>query len=490
MRKRIASIFLALLVISSGVAAPVSAQTDSGDCNDLMSFIQNTVVLGLTGTQLEKCSPQSDAIEEMKESDAAQEKIDIYNSALGLNSEHEEFTTVYDNYLNDTESVAWMKAQVAIAEAYEDGKSESQAKSAARQAIADYYAVKQDNLLSSMSSRTSQIHYIAQTAKNESDINSDYIYSRTDHNDGSDYDGHAEVVGTVNKSYDLVNGSSEQYTAFRVHMWSANADIGEHDWSMADHPSGSNGLSLAPPLKVKAPNSNYDEVVIFEYTPYEERLNRIQSKNNELQGEVENFVSSTWDDYAAGSINSSDVISANTAMFEYGTEATSNDSSLYDSTAALSMMGFDTPNMSNSGTQDVTYNGNTYTGIVLARNAPGGSWETGTTYNTSNITGPVFMATTDGQKIDFADGSEFTIDQMRAKDGTNTTSVETTKYVYKTANTSELNQMQSDLTDLRAEIEAREPSGGGGSGSGIGTNTIIAAAALAGAALLFGRGNQ
>jgi hypothetical protein len=50
--------------------------------------------------------------------------------------------------------------------------------------------------------------------------------------------------------------------------------------------------------------------------------------------------------------------------------------------------------------------------------------------------------------------------------------------------------MQSDLTDLRAEIEAREPSGGGGSGSGIGTNTIIAAAALAGAALLFGRGNQ
>ncbi|WP_348611228.1 hypothetical protein [Halobaculum rarum] len=39
--------------------------------------------------------------------------------------------------------------ETAVAEAYERGKSKSQAKVAARQAIADYYAVKQVNMLES-----------------------------------------------------------------------------------------------------------------------------------------------------------------------------------------------------------------------------------------------------------------------------------------------------------------------------------------------------
>ena len=140
---------------------------------------------------------------------------------------------------------------------------------------------------------------------------------------------------------------------------------------------------------------------------------------------------------------------------------------------------------------DVTYDGNTYTGIVMAQSAPNGSWSAGTTYNTSDITGPVFMATADGNKVDFAENTEFTIDQMRARDGSNTTSVETTKYVYKSANTSETVELQQQLTDLRQEIEEREQGiGGGGAGGAFAPETIIAVAALAGAALLFGRSDQ
>jgi hypothetical protein len=177
-------------------------------------------------------------------------------------------------------------------------------------------------------------------------------------------------------------------------------------------------------------------------------------------------------------------------MFEYGTVATNNSSTLYDSTAALAMMGFDTPNMTTSGTMDVTYDGGTYTGILLARNAPGGAWETGTTYNSSNINGPVFIATVDGHKVDIPEGSTFTVEQIRDRQGSNVTKVETTKYVYRTANTSELNEMQSRLIDLREEIESREPDGGGGSGSGLGSNAIIVGIALAGAAFLYGRSNE
>jgi hypothetical protein len=458
-----------------------------------MSFIQNTVVLGLTGTQLEKCSPTNDAIDDMKESDGNQTKVDIYSAGANQKSNVESFGTTYDNYLNDTENAAWMKMQVAVAEAYQDGASKDVALIEARQAISNYYAVKQRNLIENWETTYSQWRYLKSTAENESDVSGsfvttrEYFFSYSDRNDGY-------TAGEVRyENVQLVNGNTTNVTSMRMTFdWYDGEN--EQAWSVNWNPSQPHidprdeyGVEA---LQIKAPNDNYDALDMYRLAPQKERWDRIVIKNDDLQAEAENFVNATYADFDSGEANASDVISSNTAMFEYGTAATSNDSSLYDSTAALSMMGFDTPNMSNSGTQDVTYNGNTYTGIVLARNAPGGSWETGTTYNTSNITGPVFLATTDGQKIDFADGSEFTIDQMRAKDGTNTTSVETTKYVYKTANTSELNQMQSDLTDLRAEIEAREPSGGGGSGSGIGTNTIIAAAALAGAALLFGRGNQ
>ncbi|TVT78312.1 hypothetical protein FQA18_20420, partial [Haloferax volcanii] len=88
-------------------------------------------------------------------------------------------------------------------------------------------------------------------------------------------------------------------------------------------------------------------------------------------------------------INSSDVISANTAMFEYGTQSGSDSTSLYDSTAALALMGFDVPDMQSSGLMNVTDQSGTanvtYQGLVLARSAPNGSWSANTTYNASAI---------------------------------------------------------------------------------------------------------
>jgi len=154
------------------------------------------------------------------------------------------------------------------------------------------------------------------------------------------------------------------------------------------------------------------------------------------------------------------------------------------------MMGFDTPDLNQSGTMDVTYENTTYTGLLLARNAPGGSWNVNTTYDPSNIDGPVMLATTDGRKIDLT--SNFTVESMRAKDGSNIESVNTTKYAYKTANSSELMEMQERLTTLRQEIEDREPGGGagGGSGDGFGGNTmLIVLAAAAVAALVLGSQN-
>ena len=489
MRSKLATVLMAFLLVTSGITASTGAAstqtlTDS-ECTGLVSFIKNAVSLGLTGSGTAACAPTNDAIEDMKESDANQTKVDIYSTGSAEKANLETFNTVYGNYLNDTESVAWMKMQVAVAEAYQDGMSQEQALVEARQAISNYYATKQINQIKQWNTSLSNYRYLREQATNESDISTSFVSPSIEW-------AHSGEGASWNfggsRSLSLVNGSTA--TTAQVHVpFTQTNQVNNYDGTAYLHAAGMSGSDDSHfadvNFDIQPPDGNYDTLTVFEVEDFAASWNEIQTRNSNLQTEAENFVNATYADFSAGEANASDVISANTAMFEYATQSDGSQS-LYDSTAALAMMGFDTPNMSSSGTMDVTYQGNTYTGIVLARNAPGGSWETNVTYNTGNITGPVFLATVDGQKLDFAEGTNFTIEQMRTQTGANVTQVNTTNYVYKTANTSELNEMQTQLTDLRKEIESREPSGGGGSGSGLDNQTMLAIGLVAAAALLLG----
>jgi hypothetical protein len=137
---------------------------------------------------------------------------------------------------------------------------------------------------------------------------------------------------------------------------------------------------------------------------------------------------------------------------------------------------------------DVVYNNNVYTGMVMARTVPNGSWEVNKTYNSTNFDGPVFIVTTTGEKIDVS--GDFRIEAMRAQDGSSISNVTTTRYNYKTTNATELLEVQSRLTSLRAELEERQTSGGGGGSGGFGGNTmLIVLAALAAGAIALGSQN-
>ncbi|WP_258302654.1 hypothetical protein [Haloferax larsenii] len=481
-RRGLAVLFVVLLVTTSA-ATPVAAQTVSGDCSP-SGFLRDFIgfFIGVDDPHGTCEVHTTNTIEEMKEIDANQTEVDIYSGAVGSKAGHEAWVAPVDNYLNDSESVAWMKAQVAIAEAYQNGATKLEAQVAARQAIADYYAIKQRNVLEATSQHASEMAYLASVARNESGVSKRFLYAHGDHSDGSSYDGEFWITGRSNATYTLVNGNTTTYTTLTVknHQLGFGTTGDEETWSLSNlEPHNNKKTTLKGALKVKAPNSNYDQQEVFDYEWYKTRLQVIQSKNSNLQDEAENFVNATWEDYDSGQINASDVISANTAMFEYGTQ-TGDESSLYSSTAALALMGFDTPDLNSSGLMNVTYQNTTYQGLVLARSAPGGAWQANTTYNASNISGPVFLATADGRKVDLTD--EFTVTEMTAKDGTNIQTQNTTTYVYKTANTSQLLEMQEQLTELRMEIEEREQAVGGDGGSGSGLNTqLVGAAVIVGA---------
>ena len=490
--RRVATVLVALLLVSSATATPAAAQLSTPisqeECSELDQFINrwvNSASYGLS-TGIEGClAPDNGAIDQMKQEDGNQTKVDIYSAASATKAGQDSFFASYSNYLNDSEATAWMKAQSAVAQAYENGSTKAEAKIQAREAISSYYAIKQENLIERWNITVSHARYLDEQATMEDGISSSFVAMDAT---GSNLAGEDHELWYENRSMGLVDGSSHGVLAVvSTDMYSGSGH--PYKFTPATGQQSYQSYQEYHGLEVSAPNSNYDNLQLLTFDEYATRWSELQSMNSNLQSEIENFVDATWTDFEAGNINSTDVLSANTAMFEYGVRSGAENESLWSSTAALSMMGYDTPTLNNSGTMRITYGAYDFHGLVMARNAPNGTWTNGTTYNTSNIDGPVFFLTTDGEKIDTTDGETFTIESISAKDGTPTETVNTTQYVYKSANTTQFLEMQSELESLRQEIENREASIGGGSGLGS-SKTMIAIVALAGAALLLGRSNH
>ncbi|MFC7129145.1 hypothetical protein [Haloferax chudinovii] len=496
--RRFLVVLLSVLIVTAGAAGPASAALGFQDC-DISDSAISAFINSLINPNGDEC--RFNPTDSTQSLDGTQDKVELYSAASAEKTSLASYNTAMDNYLNDTESVAWMKAQVAVAEAYEDGKTKEQARIDAKQAIADYYAIKQKNDLARWNASLTATTTIEN--RSESDpINDSAFVTRDERvwDVATNWQYSKTYEGVDTTSVSLVNGSSADALGFnftfregyqgydRTHHYYVTA--ARHQWN----PNGALYFEVSG-WTIQPPNENYESSKFVKYQSFADRWSRYETKNDDLQAEAGNFVNATYDDFAAGNINSSDVISANTAMFEYGTQSGSDSDSLYDSTAALALMGFDVPDMQSSGLMNVTDQSGTtnitYQGLVLARSAPNGSWSVNTTYNASTIDGPVFIATATGEKVDL-DGN-FTITEITARDGSSVQSQNTTTYVYKTANTSEFVNMTNELEALRQDIEEREQSSGGSGGSG-GLNSQALGIALlvgAGAVLLIQReGNE
>ena len=489
-RETVAAPVLALLLLTTAMASPAvgvaAAASSSEECSGIDALIYDSVTVGewsLADQQEHPCSPKyqrAQAIQEMQNASAEQEKLDIYNAALTQKSNNEVFTDVSDNYLNDSRSIAWMKAETAIAQAYANNSSKAVAKSKAKTAIRNYYAKKQVNMIErwNVSLRT---HEELNEVAVQSGISKSFVsYDATS---GGSQIGWGNVESYDNSTMQLVNGSSHGVRTVILSLRDAKEfypNTGVHVDDEDNHYRG---------LRVDPPTSEDDGIRYVSFASWKSNWGKTETLNTDLQNEVDPFVNATWTAFQNGKISASDVISRNNLMFRYGTDALNNSNqSLYDSTAALSTMGLATPSINSTGSMTVEYQNVSYEGMVLAQEAPNGSWQTGTTYNTENIGGTVLLATTDGQRIDME--GEFTLASMKNQDGDEIQETQATKVVYKTSNTSELLAKMDQIIELRKQIEATKPKpGGGGTSDGGGNSGLLKklAAALgvsAGAALV------
>ncbi len=494
--RRVALLAVALLLVASLVTTPISPVGDASAVHDCDTVDAAVSVLSGGYINHDKCTHNhvDHAIEEMDESDADQTKTDIYSAAAGQKAQSQSTLTVTDNYLNDTDSVAWMHAEKAIAKAYKNGKSKAEAKIAAKEAIEDYYAIKQRNLAETWNVSVAAIHSLDNQSDMEDGISSDYVH--LEHGDDqsgkttSYYDG---SYSYVNRSVTLANGSTVDVRGIDI----VTSYEGDYHTVITVAPGGAarhygvetDGWDWYG-FNVNAPDDTYSELRYMEFAEYHDQWTKIENQTSTLQSEVGPYVDSTWDAYEEGRIDASDVMSRTTLMFEQGVDAT-NSSGMYNVIGGLAAMGLETPDLNESGYMTVQMNGQTYEGLLLGT-PPNSTWTTNTTYNASNFSGPVQLATVDGG-LEQVDG-EFIITEMTDKQGNSINSIETREYVYQTSDASELISKMEDMRSLRVEIEQREPALGGSSDlnlDGIGTKQILAIlAVLAGLALVSRRGKQ
>jgi hypothetical protein len=480
---RIASAIFACLLVTAGVAGPMTQPAQASvteQCNPLdrqIEYLMSPLTSGYEDILCVADYYDSTSLEAYDATDSEQTKVDIYSQMSSEKQAIDAFGSTFDNYANDTETVAWSKMQVTVAEAYQNGSTEAQAKYEAEKAIEEYYAVKQRNLVARWNTFATEYDYAVTLMRNDSNIDeseSGFMYpSGSGITSGTAY---KLKPNNGNRTVTLVNGTDVNASIIGANY--AKASVDSYTFSNENFET----------FHVRKPTDSYDSQVQIDVTQWSERWSTIQQKKSAVIAESDTYINATYADYESGTINASDVISSQTAMWEYGTTSSTENRSLYDSVGALALSGYDTPDLNGSGTMDVEYQNETYTGLVLAKNVPNGSWSANTTYDPSTIEGPVFLATTTGTKVDLT--SNFTITNIRAQDGTAVQSVETKTYNYKTSNASELQSVTDQLIALRTELESRQPSGGGGGSGGFGGNTmLIVLAALAAGAIALGSQN-
>ncbi|RLM40569.1 hypothetical protein DVK00_20890, partial [Haloarcula sp. Atlit-47R] len=133
----------------------------------------------------------------------------------------EHLQTTVDNYLQDTKTQARIIGKNAYIKALNNGSSKAAAKTEAKNAVEDYYAVKQVNLLNAWSQSTSHAKYLNATAVSEG-ASIKYVGQPQEH-DGSDVEATDQNVQVKNyeqqASTTLLNGSSASYNELRIHIW-------------------------------------------------------------------------------------------------------------------------------------------------------------------------------------------------------------------------------------------------------------------------------
>jgi len=496
--RRILSVVFALVLVTTLLAPIAATQPAAAASGEDICSSPARFVLSATSHLCQYSNIRVDSGDTVRS-----QQIDLYVLAESNYETWESWSTVHDNYLNDTGTIASLEAKHAIAQAWENGSSASVADSNARQAIEDYYAQRQRNLLAEFEKQNGEAAYIANVTNNHPDMNDRWIYNS--HWEAWSSSGDNGVISdqkltgnTTNVSVTLVNGETMNVTYAEVTYKVRKNDT----WTWATKTTHipidgtrTNGYYVLPggggvdEVRVSgsfrvmnvqkedgSADPNYPDTKTLDYRQVTQRMNEITDKRDTVVSNYpDGFAQDLYNKLENGEITVEEIYGAE-GMARY-LSGTGNATEQRYQYATMTMLNLNrsaslnqTMTIEYNASTSVTYEYNestdttlanysdpvtgTVSGMLFSSDKPSGGFELNTTYNVSNLSGTQSIAADDGRTINLYKGT-FTITHAYDSDGNPVETVTWEETKYDTYNADEFLKLLEEAAQDKKEINEK-----------------------------------
>jgi len=485
-RSTVRTFALVGLLLGAAIGAPtgpvgtVAADPSYGDCYRASGGSALLDLMGLNSSEIDDITNVDkacgrEALENITDSKA-------YTSGVELHASTDMHLNTVDNSMEDARSVAWAKAKIEIVEAMEQGENASVAKSQAKDAVDEYYTLRQKNLVEKAWANA----YAIEDISNSSSVTEYYLSGDNQWADASSVsvaDGtwitYADGSGTFPPKI-----NSQAAGASRSVSWLST----ESDYRVSFN--GSNSGELYQPDNFKA------------------RFDEMADQSNQVNNNVDTYVDNVYAEYNEGDLDASDIAESSPTAVASQAATDLNSTGYYGyASAALRSVGVAGP--TNTSHIVTLEDGTQIEGTLYVTDTDNFSVSTGETYDPGNFSGSVFITVAEltyenGTAVKGSElASQFHPVQQNftVESATNTKTGDAVEVTtgedkdYTSNNASKLKQELEEMQEARAywQAQATLASGGTGGGSGgggssgtswnLGGQQMLAAVAIGGAAL-------
>ncbi|RQG87030.1 twin-arginine translocation signal domain-containing protein [Natrarchaeobius halalkaliphilus] len=411
----------------------------------------------------------------------------IMTGAAEMNSADERVMTSIENNITHSRAVGLAKGKAAIIEEMNAEENEDAATDAMYDAIDDYYATIEENIINHYTAQYDQLLHMAEMVQTHGSISLSTVFEgyidSNYHDANTDGGGSAGVHKFLTREdnddvvdYELANGETIEV---KISIGELALDTFE---SVAPHTSlVPNGLTR---FRIR-PVDDEDPVGFFDCQRYHDALESASAERDTVVSDLTGFVSDVYNFYSPGDIPTEDLVDPITASTElrqdYDNRAGQGAHAAMlgiptnaDFSALLHIYSDDLPDGADEDYWDVWAD-------IFTNHVPTDEegdevgFEVGETYDPSEWDAPLFIAyeyidsVTGDERADFTQiESEFSIELVEDADGNEVENFQTES---RNSQTSDIESLEDELEALREEQirlqeEAQDQNGGGGGGIG------------------------
>jgi hypothetical protein len=160
-RRRVASVAVALLLVLSAVSGALGSASVAGTATAAQTDCSISDLVGLNG--LDTASDCYALDKQISDNSTA---VDYYQVQQNIKSQSDGYLTTQRNYGNGTDALIWTEAKYSVVNSLNDGNQISAVKTETNQTIEDLVTQRQRNLVSQYNAYIYQLEYIWTQDKN------------------------------------------------------------------------------------------------------------------------------------------------------------------------------------------------------------------------------------------------------------------------------------------------------------------------------------